>query len=123
MTKVKQVASTTVAKGDALAEDSNGHYQRATSSATEVHYVAMEGNTSDSGENPEILVVNTRGVQFEADTNADPVQTDVGTTADLTDHDTLDESTSSNDVFFIESIKGAASDRKVLGYFHQQKAS
>ena len=65
--------------------------------------------------NPEILVLrcNPR-VLFEADTNAAPVQaTDVWVVADLTDHDTLNESASSNDVFFIEKIVWATTDKKV----------
>ena len=120
ITTVKQVASTTIAKFDALDEDGNGFYQRATSASTGVNYVAMEASVTTAGQNPEILVLPTRGVQFEADTNADPVQTDVGTQADLTDHDTLNESASTTNVFFIEEIVGATTDKKVRGYFVQE---
>lgn len=123
ITRVKLVSSATVAKGDSLVDDGNGYYQRATSSATVVPYIALEAKTAGAAENPFIMVLETRGVRFVADTNATPVQTDVGTTADLTDHDTLNESSSTNDVFFIEEIKGAASDKKVYGYFIRDKAS
>ena len=57
---------------------------------------------------------------FEADTNATVVQTDVFTKADLTDHDTLNESASSNDVFFIERLVSPGSDKKVEGFFVQK---
>lgn len=116
------VASQTVAQHDALAEDGNGLYQRATSAASLVRFVAVEDRT-DSGSNDFLLVCTTAGVRFVADTNAAPAQTDVGTTADLTDHDTLNESASSNDVFFIEEILGATTDQKVLGYFVTDKTS
>ena len=114
-TEVKMVASQTVAKYDALVEDGNGYYSRATSAATEVRYVALEAKVDD-GTNEKLLVLPTDDVEFIADCNTTPVQTDVGTKADLTDHDTLDESTSATDVFFIEEIVSAA-DKKVRGYF------
>lgn len=110
-----------VAKGDCLIDAGNGYYQRAGSSTNLVRYVALEGKTSIGS--TEINVVHTLGVLFIADTNADPARTDVGTTADLTDYDTLNQSSSTSDVFFIEAIEGAVTDRKVRGYFLTDKAS
>lgn len=120
--ELKIAASTTIAKGDCIIDDGNGLLVRATSSATEVNYVALEAKVSTT-DTPFVLCLSTRGgIRFEADTNANPVQTDVFTKADLTDHDTLNESTSSSDVFFIEKIVGAAADKKVAGYFAIDKA-
>lgn len=116
ITEVKMVASVTVAKGDALTEDTNGFYQRSTSSATEVRYVAMEGRT-DNGTNQSLRVLSTDGVLFLGDTAGNTAQTDVGVYMDLTDHDTLNDDASTNDVFFVEELHGAAADRKVRGYF------
>ena len=111
--------SATVSKYDAL-DFSSGYVQRATSGTTEVRYIALEGNTTTTA-NDEILCLEVSGVKFEADTNADPViATDVGVKADLTDHDTLNESASSNDVFFIEKVVGATTWKKVQGFFVQK---
>ncbi len=120
--QIKMAASATVAKYDAV-DYASGYLQRATSSSTECRYVAMEDRVTGSGENTELLVLKTDGVEFEADTAADPVvATDVGVKADLTDHDTLNESASSNDVFLITKVVGATTDRKVRGYFVQKVA-
>jgi hypothetical protein len=35
----------------------------------------------------------------------------------LTDHDTLNESASTTNVFFVEKIVGDTTDKKVQGYF------
>lgn len=119
---IKLVTSAAVARFDALADDGNGLYQRSTSSTTSVQYVSLEDVASASAAQ-EIRALPTRGVLFIADTATDPVQTDVGTTADLTDHDTLNESAATNDVFLIEEIEGAATERKVRGYFITDKAT
>lgn len=117
MEKVPLVTSTTCVKGDALVDGGAGLLQRATSSSTHIPYVAMEAATT-SAAGTEILAIPTANrTRFIADTAASPVATDRYTLADLTDHDTLNESTSSVDVFFIEKIVGAASDKKVSGYF------
>ena len=112
-------ASATIAKYDVV-EFSSWYLQRCTSSSAQWRkYVALEWKTTAAGENPEILVLPTHPtMRFEADTNAAPVQaTDVWVEADLTDHDTLNESASSNDVFFIEKIVWATTDKKVQWYF------
>jgi len=118
LSKVDQVATSTITKYDALTEDGNGLYQRATSSTAFVPYVAMEGQVC-AGTSAKLLVVATEGVEFVADCATTPVATDVGTFADLTDHDTLNESTSNVDAFYIRAIKGAAANKKVYGRFTQ----
>lgn len=108
--------SATVAKYDALVY-SSWYVQRATSAATEVRYIALEDNTSTTA-NDLILCLPVDGIRFEADTNATLVQaTDVWIYADLTDHDTLNESASTTNVFFVESVVWALTDKKVTWYF------
>lgn len=119
-TTIKQATSAIVARFDALAEDGNWYYVRATSATTDVKYVALEAQTTTSSVLP-LVVVRTDWVLFHADCNATPVQTDVWTYADLTDHDTLNESASSNDVFFIEEIVNAT-DKVVKWFFAQDVA-
>ena len=117
--EIELVTSAAVAKHDVLADDGNGLFQRATSSSTKGHYVALEAVTSASAlQKIMAYPAAMSDIRFEADTQAAVSQTDVGTNADLTDHDTLNENASSNDVFYIESIIGAAgTSQKVYGYF------
>jgi len=122
LSKVSQAATTTVAKYDALAEDGNGLYQRATSSTAFVPYVAMEAQVSTSAKE-KLLVLATEDVEFIADCNASPTTTDVGTFADLTDHDTLNESSSSVDAFYIRAIRGAVANKEVYGRFTQYEGT
>ena len=114
--KLGVTTSKTIAKYDAL-EYANGYVQRADSSTAEVRYVANEAVTTTSSA-ADIEVIDVRGVRFEADTNADPViATDRGIFADLTDHDTVNESASSVNVFLIEDVNLPLTDKKVTGYF------
>jgi len=109
--------SVTITKYDALVYAS-GKVLRATSAATEVRYIAMEDKVTGASAGEKILCLPVEWIRFDADTNADPVvATDVWIYADLTDHDTLNESASSTNVFFVESIVWATTDKKVTGYF------
>jgi hypothetical protein len=96
---------------------SSGYYVAATvGQNTDVEAVCMEaGTVSTSG--TLLLCLPTRGVKFVALCNTTPVQDDVGTYCDLTDSNTLDESTSADDLFYIEDIY-STTDKKVLGYFN-----
>lgn len=99
---------------------SSGYYVAATvGQGTDVEAVCMEaGTVTTSG--TLLNCMPTRGVKFIADCNTVPVQTDVGTYADLTDATTLDESTSADDLFYIEDLYGAqitTTHQKVVGYF------
>lgn len=108
--------STTITKFDALGWAS-GFLQRATSSTTEVRFVALEAVTTGASTHLDIQVLYTDGVEFECDTAGNSAQADRGTYFDLTDHDTLNDDASTNDVFYVVDTVGAAADKKVRGYF------
>lgn len=95
---------------------SSGYYIAATvGQNTDIEAICMEaGTVTTSG--TLLNCMPTRGVKFLALCNTTPVQTDVGTYADLTDANTLDESTSTDDLFYIEDIKDA-NKKTVVGYF------
>src|SRR3990167_9175190 len=91
----------TVVKGGAVVADSDGYYIMASSSTAEdIRYVAMEAKTTTT-DGESILCVETDGVRFIADTDANPARTDVGTYADLATVSTVNPDASSNDLFFI----------------------
>ena len=117
LVKVACANSQTIVKGDALADDGNGLLAVATSStAVDIEFVAMETVvTTASGQ--KVLCIRTRGVQFEADTDANPAVTDVHTLADLASVSTINPDASSNDLFYIEEISGALANKKVIGHF------
>jgi len=107
----------TITKFDIL-DYASGYLQRATNATTEVRFMAMQDQTASASVQQDLLVLNLDGVECEADTNADiVVATDIGKAADLTDHDTIDESDNTDKVFFITEMVGATTDRKVRGYF------
>ena len=115
--KMKVAASQTIVKGDALVDNGSGLLATASSStATAIDYVAMEAASSTSA-NDLVLCIRTEGVEFEADTDADPAATDVGTEADLATKSTVNPDASTNDIFKITAIVGAVGDRKVRGKF------
>lgn len=116
--KVQAATSQTIVKGDALVDNGSGYLAVATSStAVDIEYVAMETVTTTAN-GQYVLCVRTDGVQFEADCDAAPAQTDVGTLADLASVSTINPDASSNDLFYIESIVGTVgTSTKVLGHF------
>jgi len=115
-TMQQYATANTVAKGDALT-CSSGYVIRATNATTEVRYVAMQDQTTAGTALP-LLCLRVDGIIFEADCTHDMVQSYVETKVDLTDTSTLDnDSASTNYVFFIEAIVGAATDKKCIGSF------
>ena len=107
------ITSSTVAVGDALTEDGTGLFARSVSGDAEVPFVAMEAVTT-SAAGREILALHTDGVRFDADTAGTTATSDVGESLDLTDHDTVNQAASVNDVFFCEQILGAT---RIRGFF------
>lgn len=112
-------ASISFVKGNALKDDGAGFITNAAAGDnTDVKYVALETKTSESTDGAtELLCLPVKGVRFEADTDANPAQTDVGTHCDLAAAGTLDPDASTDQIFFIEKIQGAPADKKVIGYF------
>lgn len=111
------VTSSTITKFDAL-DWTGGYLDRASNSTTEVRFLALEDKTTGgSGAHEDLIVLYTDGVEFEVDTNGNTAVTDRGTYVDLTDHNTIDENTSDDNVFYVTEMIGAAGDRKLRGYF------
>jgi hypothetical protein len=113
---MKLAVSQTIAKGDGLAF-TGGYLRALTSTDTECRYVALEAVTSAADTHPEILVVRTAGVLFEADTTGNMAQSYVGTKVDATDSKTLNEDAVTIGIFQIENMIGAAADKKCEGFF------
>lgn len=113
----KMAASITITKGNALVDDGNGLLTNATDAATEIRFVAAETKTTWAWENPTVACYYTDGIEFLADTDANPAQTDVFTKCDLATVSKLNPDASSNDVFFITWIKWALADKQVTWRF------
>lgn len=102
-------------KGMAVEDNGSGFLRLAVSTTERVRYVVMETVTT-TAEGQLIDVLDVQGVLFDADTDAAPAQTDVGTLADLATNATINPDASTEDAFFIESIIDTATLR-VRGYF------
>lgn len=117
-TALRQAATgQTIVKGDALVDNGSGYLVPASAGGNvDIRFVAAETvTTTADGQN--VLVWSTDGVTFVADTDANPAQTDVGTEADLAAAGQVDPDASTDDIFVIERILGAVSDKKVIGHF------
>ena len=108
----------TVVKGGAVVADADGFYIMAgAATATDIYYIAMEaGTTTADGE--EVLCVRLQNkVIIEADTDAAPARTDVGTVCDLATLSTVNPNAVLTTLFYIEDIVGPVGDLKVRGFF------
>lgn len=115
--RLPTAASVAFVKGAGVEDNGSGYLRLATSSSTELRYVAMETVTSSATDGATLLdVLDTQGVLFDCDTDAAPAQTDVGTLADLATNATINPDASTNDVFYIQSIIDTSTSR-VQGYF------
>lgn len=114
---VGAATSQTIVKGDALVDNGSGYLVPASPGGNvDVRFVAAESRTTTSN-GEQILAWHTNGVTFVADCDADPVQTDVGTEADLATAGTVDPDASVDDIFYIERIDTTAGTGKVIGHF------
>jgi len=107
------VSSSTITKFDLL-EWASGYLQRTTSSGSDLRFMAMESIVTASGAHDDILVLYLDGVECEGDTNSTAAVTHRGTYIEVTDHDTLNEAGTSNDVFYVTEF---ISTSKLRGYF------
>ena len=109
-------STATYTVGQAL-KISSGYYVAATVGQNlDVEAVCMEaGTVTTSG--TLLKCIPTRGVKWIADCTTAPAQTDVGTYVDLLDANTLDQTASTDDLFYIEDILGPTANKKVVGYF------
>lgn len=109
----------TIVKGDALVADSDGYYIAAgAATAVPVTHVAMETVTT-TADGQLVLAVRTLDGIFEADCDAAASITDQGTYVDLASKSTVNPDASTNDIFFLEVVIGAAESSTVVqGYFN-----
>ena len=111
----------TFVKGNALADDGNGLLTNAAGDQNaDVKFIAADSLlTTSSGQL--INVIPVEGLRILADCEDAPAQTDVGTHCDLAAAGTLDPNSTTDDLFFIESIDLAdgavGTSTKVFGYF------
>lgn len=117
--KLEVGGSKTIEKGDAL-DIASGYAERATSADNTVRFVALE-DASDTTEGDEILALYVDGIEFEAECEANTAQDQVGQVFGLGTNrkveNTDDGGYTAGDVFLVTGIVGAASDKKVRGYF------
>lgn len=117
VTRLPAAATVTFTKHCGVEDNGSGYARLITSASTEVRYVCLEAVTSGSTDGATFIdVLDTQGVLFDADTDAAPLQTDVGTLCDVATNTTLNPDASTNDVFYIESIIDTSTSR-VRGYF------
>jgi len=123
-TKERQLAvSQTVVKGDALVW-SSGYLAAAASTSEDVYAVALEDVTTDDSSHTKCLVLPVEGVEFEADCDGVVSITDRGTRCDLATKSTLNPDATTEGVFLIEDIVGAAESSKVVrGRFNRFTAT
>jgi len=107
------VPDTTITKFDLL-EWSSGYLQRATSSGSNIVFMAMEDVTTASGAHEDILVLNLTDVECEGDTDGAADVTQRGTFIDLEDHETLDEDATDVNAFYVTEFVDTGTLR---GYF------
>jgi len=112
------VSGSTIKKFDLL-DWASGYLQRATSASTEVRIMAMEDIVTGAGLHEDIQILYLDGVECEVDTTHNTAVTQRGTYLDLTDEATIDNDASSNDVFYVTEMIGAAADKVLRGYFVQ----
>jgi hypothetical protein len=106
-------SSTTITKFDLL-DWSSGYLQRATSSSTLIRLMALEDKVTPAATHYDIQVLYLEGVECEGDTNSTAAVTHRGTFIDLTDHDTLNESASTTNAFYVTEFVDTGT---VRGYF------
>lgn len=117
MEKLPLAVSQTVVKGDAL-QWNGGYLEVATTTSTDVRFVAMEDVTTTSSQHTECLVLPVEGVEFEADCDNVVSIVDRGTYADLASKSTVNPDSSSYDAFYIKNYVGKEEvTKKVVGHF------
>lgn len=111
-------ASQTVAQYDALVW-SSGSLATAAADAEVVDYVAIDANASSSaGDLLRVVPARTADILFEVDCTSNTAAAQRGTDVELTDKATLKNATAASaNGFRIESLVGAAADKKVRGRF------
>ena len=111
---MKTQATGTIAKWDGL-DVSSGLLTRSTTSRPK--FVALETGTTTGTSTFIDVVPVTDEVYFEVDTGSNTAESQLGTKVVNTDHDTVDNTDTTNGYFLITENVGAAANKKARGYF------
>jgi len=114
---LKAANTQTFAKFGAVKNASGYITPAASGDNTDVKYVSMEAITTSGTDGDLVLCLRIGGVTIVADTSNTPTQAQMMTAVDLSAVNTIDTSAVTDQVFFAESIVGAAADKKVRGWF------
>jgi hypothetical protein len=93
-----------------------GYAQLADSTVDHVDFVAMQDYDGIDGIG-KLLAVSTKGVEFEAKTEADIAPADINEAFNLTDTGLVANNSGYGDVFRGVEVVGGLEDRTVRGYF------
>ncbi len=119
--KIKKLVARTseaIGKFDALQFDA-GVVKRAAAATVNVRFIALESVASATA-GQEILALDVRGVEFEADCTNATGQDQVGRANALTDHVAIANTNTEGageDTFVVTQLVGATANKKVRGYF------
>ena len=110
-------ASQNIVSGDLLVNSSGYLALAAGGGGVPIVAVAAQ-NLASADVGTEFLVYDVNeSIKYVCDTDGVPTQAQMNAPADLASKNTIDEDASTDDIFHMDSIVGAAADQKVKGYF------
>lgn len=106
-----------ISKGDPLAFSSGYVSTADENEASAVRFVALEDVTGTVTGETAVLALDVRGVEFQAQTQENTAQSQVGTVCGLNASGEVNNAFATGNIFCITELVGPAADKTVKGYF------
>ncbi len=106
-----------ISKGDPLAFSAGYVSTADDSEVTAVRFVALEDVEGTVTGTTAVLALDVRGVEFQAETQEETAQAQVGTVCGLNATGEVNNEFSTGEIFCITELVGPAADKTVKGYF------